>query len=117
MQQTNYKHLCEAERDITQVQHQEGVSQRVIAEEIGRNQGTISRELKRNQGKYGYRAISAQRKAAKRKEGKEAQGRMITPELRSVIGQQLERVGVPNKSAGDSGLKRAKGRDDRTSMR
>lgn len=89
MQQPTYKHLCEAERAIIQIRHQEQVSQRAIAREIGHHQSTVSREIKRNGGKRGYRATSAQQKAAKRKKVKTPRRRAITEDNRSLIEQQL----------------------------
>ncbi len=70
MHKPKFKHLCEAERAIIPIRHQEQVSLRAIAREIGHNSATVSRELKRNISKRGYQATSARQKAAKRKKEK-----------------------------------------------
>lgn len=62
----NYTHLTEDERYQIKEYLNDGLSQRAIAQRMGRHPGTISRELKRNRGERGYRPKQAQNKAKER---------------------------------------------------
>lgn len=56
-----YKHLTLLERCQIYALNKRGISQRKIANDLGRNVSTISRELKRNKGLRGYRHEQAHR--------------------------------------------------------
>lgn len=62
-----YKQLTEIERYQIKSLLAAGVSQKLIAIELGRNPSTISRELQRNRGLRGYRPLQAQRFAEERR--------------------------------------------------
>lgn len=62
----SYYRLSLAEREEISIQLSMGESYRTIALQLGRSPSTITREYARNTGATGYRAVTAQRKAAQR---------------------------------------------------
>ena len=59
-----------------------GMTQKEIADLLGRNPGTISREINRNSGRSGYRAFSAGRRAAQATASRQNGKRRISREKR-----------------------------------
>lgn len=62
----SYHRLSIAEREEMSLQLAIGSSYRAIAQQLGRSPSTLSREVARNRSTLGYRAVTAQQKAAGR---------------------------------------------------
>ncbi len=74
----SYYHLTIEDRKSIDRFYHKGMSITQIAQMIGVHKSTISRELKRNPSRdYGYNAIGAQRKAAKRRKNSVNQPKLI----------------------------------------
>lgn len=65
-----YKHLMQEERDAIHRGKLEGCSVREIARRLGRPASTVSREIVRNRQDHHYDAITAQRQARRRRQGR-----------------------------------------------
>ena len=88
----SYTHLSEKERYHIELEIKKGISQKDIAETLGRHPSTISREIKRNTGKRGYRHKQAGRQAKQRHKDK-AKAIKLTDEvivdITTLLKQQL----------------------------
>ncbi|MFC4157836.1 IS30 family transposase [Chitinimonas lacunae] len=60
----SYRHFSQAERYQIEKGLGEGISQKAIAELLGRSASSVSREIKRNGGQPGYRAVTAQERSS-----------------------------------------------------
>ena len=80
----NYKQLAREERYQIYSLNKEGLSQKAIADHLGRSPSTISRELKRNKGLKGYRPKQAQSLSDNRRRHS-AKFHKVTDEVRQQI--------------------------------
>ena len=83
------KHLRYEQRCQLHALEQQGLTQEVIAQEIGSTQPVVSRELQRNRGRRGYRYKQAQAKADGRRHAANAQPSKMTPDIIAVIETML----------------------------
>lgn len=90
----SYRRLSMAEREEISIQLALGASYRVIAHHLGRSPSTICREVIRNRGALGYRAVTAQNKAARRCYRKPCK-LAVRPGLRQYIHAGLQRQWSP----------------------
>jgi IS30 family transposase len=95
----SYKHLNLEERHSIELEWKKGVSQSIIAKNIGRNQSAISRELKRNKGLRGYRYKQANNKAKMRHKEK-AKNIKLTDDIKTLISNSIEKDWSPEQIAG-----------------
>ena len=80
----NYKQLTREERYQIYSLNKEGLTQKAIADHLGRSPSTISRELKRNKGLKGYRPKQAQSLSDNRRRHS-VKFRKVTNEVRQQI--------------------------------
>ena len=76
-----------------------GLSQRMIAKNIGVSQSTVSRELARNTGERGYRYKQAQERTNQRRR-EAVQPTKMTPELITLIDSKLQEQWSPEQISG-----------------
>jgi IS30 family transposase len=74
-----YHHLTRDQRCQIYALNKRGLTQKLIAVDIGVNQGTISRELARNKGFRGYRFLQAHRLAEQRSSARKVLAHVMTP--------------------------------------
>jgi transposase, IS30 family len=98
----NYGHLTNGERDEIQEQHTKGYSVRAIARMLGRDPASISRELKRNTVSNAYDAKKAHAKATVRRKASKFQGKRIVANtgLQTFIDKALMQRQSPEAIAG-----------------
>ncbi len=90
----NYQRVTEEEREEISLGVAQGYSFRAIARRLNRSPSTISREVARNCTNTGYRAVSAQRKAARRCFRKPRKLE-TSPQLRHHVFMALKRQWAP----------------------
>ena len=96
--ENQYVHLSRAERDEIFRLLRGGISQREIAQKLGRSPSTIGREIRRNSEPIGYLPDTAERKSAyRRNKGTFKIDRY--PELKSVLLEGLHRRWSPEQIA------------------
>ncbi|WP_444944881.1 IS30 family transposase [Microbulbifer sp. ZKSA006] len=84
----SYNQLTENERYQIDALKKVGLTQKEIADQLGRSPSTISRELKRNRGLRGYRPAQAQRLSDSRRT-KAYKAIKLTDEVKEWIGQLI----------------------------
>lgn len=94
-----YTRLTEEERYQIYEAATEKWSHREIATLIDRHHSTVSREVKRNTGLRGYRPKQAQEKTQERHQNR-LRYRKLTPEVQSVIAENIEREWSPDQIQG-----------------
>ena len=102
----NYTQLAENERYQIYALKASGLSQKRIAEQLGRSESTISRELKRNKGLRGYRPKQAQGLSQKRKVNAFKRVK-LTVEVRELVELLIKKDFSPEQVCG--ALKRERG--------
>ena len=74
-----YRHLTRDQRCQIYALKKRGLTQTIIAVDIGVSQGTVSRELTRNKGFRGYRFLQAHRFAMQRSSARRGEAHVMTP--------------------------------------
>lgn len=83
-------HLSVEERYVISLRHLKGVSQKEIAEELGRSPSTVCRELQRNRASdRSYHALRAQKMANERQRQPTTGHKMEQPELAAIVHEKL----------------------------
>jgi IS30 family transposase len=95
-------HLTVEEREVIAHMHRAGNTQTQIADRLGRHKSTVSRELRRNRSRNGYWAVTAQRRAEKRRSQRPWVGKMERPEVRRYVQERLRQRWSPDQIAGRS---------------
>lgn len=95
-----YGHLTIEEREQVSRMHYAGASRRAMARELGRSPSTISRELRRNGSGSDYSAVTAQRRAARRRRGRPLVRKLDDPRLNEAVRHGLGRRWSPEQIAG-----------------
>jgi IS30 family transposase len=98
-----YHHLTAAEREEIAIGLEKGLSQRKIAQQLGRDPSAISRELRRNQpakNHVRYRAHGAHQRACQRRQNRPRSPRLSHPVVRAFVEEKLRCGWSPEHIAG-----------------